>query len=775
MDYLKNSVKYLLWATALTPIIAVKTLPFTQVFSKTLFLRAVIEVALILFFVYLLFSRDVLLIRRVKIFVKNPLVIALFAFFLSAAVSTIFASSAFYAFWGEVPRGDGLFNLLHFLAFLIISVLIFERKDWFFLFKLSLGVVFITIFYGWFQIWHVDSFPFALSTAPGIRGSTLGNPAFLGAYLLFGIGFALLVFRESRGFWRNFSGAVAALAVLSVFATNVLGGILGMIAGTFFWFFYFAFSKTRIEAGTDKIKKWSRRILIFLVALGLLFVVTRGATIWRSISGFNRLATISINDSSFQTRRIAMGVSWEAFKEKPIIGWGLENYITAYSQHYNPEYAIYEEAYFDRAHNKIADVAVMQGIFGLISYLGLFVALFYILFGGKKVIKPGLENSSIEGENLITTHEQPNYTKSILGALTVAYSIQNLFLFDTPVSYLMWFTVLGFVLTLTFKDKFKTSTNTNEELVNTDKKKQSNEGISINHLKSALIGGGIISAIGFIVYSLYAYHYTPYDQAKIRWVAGNSGNVKDVLTAAPKFLEPYNYIQPTLRVQLMEALNTSIALENSNFDPLTDVAIGALQEVIARNPNYDMRYYVLLGEVFNERGKRQPEFLEKGEVVLKKALELSPRRQDIYYVLAFNLAIQGRFEEAIETNKTAVSLDKNVARSHYNLGVSYVLAGRNYYDLAEVSLDQALDIGFLNPSSLIVDFNNISTTYQGILSAYILERDAESTIRIAEKVIVLSVETNPALAQDMELIIDYASRGDWDTLFEAIQTNNPNN
>ena len=56
----------------------------------------------------------------------------------------------------------------------------------------------------------------------------------------------------------------------------------------------------------------------------------------------------------------------------------------------------------------------------------------------------------------------------------------------------------------------------------------------------------------------------------------------------------------------------------------------------------------------------------------------------------------------------AISLDENVAKSHYNLGISLTLAGKEYWDEAESEFRKSLDIGFINPGFLITDFNNIS-------------------------------------------------------------------
>ena len=73
---------------------------------------------------------------------------------------------------------------------------------------------------------------------------------------------------------------------------------------------------------------------------------------------------------------------------------------------------------FDRAHNKIVDLLVMNGILGLLAYLSVFSAALIHLWQRKK-------------KELINS--------LILISILAAYFIQNLFLFDMPVAYLMFF------------------------------------------------------------------------------------------------------------------------------------------------------------------------------------------------------------------------------------------------------------------------------------------------------------------------------------------------
>ena len=237
-------IKLLLLATALTPLVVVDSWYFFPfVFGKAIFYRGVIETALILFVVLLLVqsykNNQESEIGNWK-FLKHPLFLFTFLFFVSAGVSSFLAPDAYRAFFGDMQRGEGFFGLLHYLIFLFIALAVFQKKDWFYFFKISLAVALISDFYAWLQYFQVVRFPFALSPA-GQPGSFSGNAAFLASYLIFIFGFAFLVFRDSaqKSFWRYFAVFVSIASFLTVFITAIRGAILGMAVGLLFLFGYF--------------------------------------------------------------------------------------------------------------------------------------------------------------------------------------------------------------------------------------------------------------------------------------------------------------------------------------------------------------------------------------------------------------------------------------------------------------------------------------------------------------------------------------------------------
>lgn len=738
MNPLKSVLKYALLATTLTPLIVIDFLPFPFNFSKFLTFNVLVEFAALMFAGSWLFGGGKFEVKKVfQKFIRNPLVMALGLFFVSAVVSTFTAHNVFKAFWSTVERGDGLFGLFHVLAFFVMLTLTFQKEeDWQLFFKVSLVGGAVMVFYGWLQFLGVTNFPFAF-WASARPGSFFENTAYLGSYLIFITGIALLTFLRAKkgGFWRIFSLILAAFSVMTIFLANARGPIIGLFLGGVFLFWIFDF---RSKSG--RLKGVARKVLIGLVVLTTVFVLTRGFGFWSVIPGFNRLAMLSSSDLSFKTRSIALGSSFKAFFERPIFGWGLENYSVAYNKHYNPDYALYEEAWFDRAHNRLADVGVMQGILGLLSYLAIFVLFFYFVLFSKKISLDDKDDINLPFGR----------TSAVLAALIIAYFVNNLFLFDTPASYLFFSAVLGFVL-------YKIGITKG---VNTEVKPSPGPAKT---LVSGLIFMVVLLGIGYVFYN---FSYVPFRQAGIYRQDERSGDGLKIIKDAPEFLEPYNYMQTALRFQFLQFVSRDDQLRKREFDPLTQKAIQAVEDLVERERGYEPRSYIILAGAYTEKGKDNPDFFKKAEVNLREALRLAPKRQDIYYLLAYALAGQNRFPEAISLTREAVALSPRVAKAHYNLGLELALGGQENWDEAEIEFAHALDIGFINKALLKLDYENMDIIYKQMLSVYVSARDKTRVVRIAER--LKQISEDPIIKSDLDSVIKLAERNDWEVLIKLL-------
>ncbi|KKQ23111.1 MAG: hypothetical protein US36_C0004G0012 [Candidatus Wolfebacteria bacterium GW2011_GWC1_37_10] len=774
--------KFFIFAVAFTPLLYKQNIIYPYLTGKLFFLRFVIELALISFIAYKAlsinsfeeFKKD--LRSFFGVYGKNILLLALLAFVVSMAVSTIFAINPYRAFWGNLERAEGLINFFHYLILSLLMIVLFSRSDWLKFFTISLGVGMISIFYGFLQAFGMMNFPFMPHGGDIKRvGSFIGNSAFFSAYLMLVIAVAgIVVGFISKRWLKGLVYLVMAISLGMIFLTRTRGAIIGLGAGIFVLLIYFAFKKQKLTnpeadashrygAGLQTYKLINRRaisiiLLSLIIIFGSVFWFTKNNDVWQKIPGFDRLAKtafINSNDASVQTRLIAWRSSLEAFKEKPFIGWGLEGYLTAYSKYYDPAYAVYGETWLDRAHNKIIDVAVMQGIFGILAYLalwGLLLAAFW---------------------------RQP----LVLAAL-VAYFIQNFFVFEEINSYALFYPLLGFAI----------ASWANRSKPEESPKKEIKINPPTHYLQLSVAG---ISVFAVLIFA-YFYNYIPYVQAKnanlIYNAQATSGNQEALLQELQNIFYPYNFAQSSIRTTLTDRFyeaksDNRFVFENPELQLLAQSLENAVDELIAFEPLYDPRFYIRKNQISFSRAKISDslKFYQQAESASREALKMAPQRQEVYYGLAFALAGQNRVEEAIQAAQSAVELQPNVARAYYHLGLMRAISKNKTEALKafEIMFKLSPDLSGLfssDATGLIVSYKILGAfdklgdlvikriegkiiisisqdDYLLTLKYFTDQRDAENFIKVASYLAQFS-----NLKDDMEILIDLAKNGNWDII-----------
>jgi len=693
MRILKHTIIGLLLANVLTPLIIWMEVVFPYSFPRAIFSRSLIELTLICALIYvvrMLMAQPAesiqLMKARVRAFAPNPLVIALGLFFVSLVASTLLATDRYWAFWGPVERGEGLWGMLHILLFFIVGSVFLKREHWMLFFKLSLVVGVVVAIRAFFE--YFGLFGIAQSVRPH---SFVGNAAHLAMQMLFLIAFSALVFYEDyraatrRGtslLWCYGAPAFAVLFFAVMFLTKTRGTLLGFAVGILALLVYYAFRKRTVvekqaaaagHSGSLRISPRTVSILILslAVAFAAVFFATRDALVWQSIPGLDRLAQTAMlgqADATTQIRLRLWSLSWDAFKEHPLFGWGPEHYLVAFEQYYDPNLAAYGEIWLDRAHNKPFDVLVMQGAFGLIAYLGLFGAALFLV---------------------VQLAEGP---KAVLIAILVAYFVQNLVFFDQLLSYLCFFALLAYIFRLWWDEK----------------KARVEVGLSTmptvaaparQRTAYALMGGAVVSGL-FLVFSLYLWNWVPLTQARLYKGATASNSVAEIVATLERAMTPYNFAQASIRagaideVYLHQFFYNDQYRSSPQYAPLGDVLVKGMQDIIERHPAYDVRYYTRLVEMMNGYAQSDASYYVKAEPLLRKALEVAPAHQELYFHLAFNLAGQGRVEESIRTAQSAVDMSPTVAYSHFKLAVIYAATGDSVNAQRAVARMEALDPSF---------------------------------------------------------------------------------
>lgn len=365
----KVVARALLYAALAAPLIIIPWTYFPFITGKAIFFRITVELALLFYALHLVFAdaeiRREEFERFKKIFL-HPVSAAIAAFAAVFVLTTLTAANPQLAFWSNFERAEGGFQMLHYFAFFSLAALLFNTKeDWK---KISLyfsGIALLISIYAFVQLAaenNIVKLPFVVGAAPN-PGSTLGNPSYLAAYLLMTLFFAFFAMTSLRDKRRKFIFALIPIAMLGgivisqnrgVFVALILGALATLVALR---------SRRAVIVA-----------LLIIAAAAVIFLVA--PTDWRNaVPVLSRLAPQNLIDASLRARFWVWSSAVAAIIERPLFGWGAENFPLAFDKYYNANhYGI--ESWFDRSHNAFLDYAIIGGLFLLAAYVSIFIFAF---------------------------------------------------------------------------------------------------------------------------------------------------------------------------------------------------------------------------------------------------------------------------------------------------------------------------------------------------------------------------------------------------------------
>jgi O-antigen ligase len=237
----------------------------------------------------------------------------------------------------------------------------------------------------------------------------------MAAYQIFNLFFIALIWL--KGASRTTKWWLVVFAVLDIaafIATQSRGGLLGLAIGVLVFSVSYA-----VMVPNRKIRIGLLAVVVSgVLGYGLLFTFRETSLIRES-----PLYRLTDLHATTETRFLAWKIAWQGFLERPLTGWGLDDFHILFNQKYNPASLRfgYYETWFDRSHNTVMDMLSMTGIIGFVTYIAMFVALFWSVvraYRRKWIDAP---------------------MASVFFALPVAYFAQNLFVFDQPAGFTMSF------------------------------------------------------------------------------------------------------------------------------------------------------------------------------------------------------------------------------------------------------------------------------------------------------------------------------------------------
>ncbi len=361
------------------------------------------------------------LARKCALLARDPIFWAATAGIVLLVFSTIFAYSRTVAFLGETQRGEGFLTLFAFYIIYVGTRLYFEKKEWRITFSIAAALV---------PVFFVMSL---VELAQGVDRpvATFGNTIFLAGYYLFTAvaGMELLRFgrneKKSAMAWAG--GSAAVISILGIFITKSRGVLLGLVVALIAVCVFILIRKETLRIGTRSLKKIAGWFLAVVLVFGGVFYATRTARFWTHIPGLNRIAATDVTNT--ESRLIYTKMGLEAFRAERtptriLFGWGWDNFSYIWEKYYDPRVYTFDIQIADRSHDKLVDMLTMTGVLGLLAYL----ALWYFYFR--------------QSYRLANTQM---FVSLLLVAWGIAYFVQNLFVFDTLVTFYAFYTILGYV------------------------------------------------------------------------------------------------------------------------------------------------------------------------------------------------------------------------------------------------------------------------------------------------------------------------------------------
>lgn len=603
----------------------------------------------------------------------SPLFIAVLALLGVMTFADFLGVNPFKSFWSNFERMEGLISLIHLVGyFVVVGAVLNTEKLWNRFFNTSIAVSVIIGIYGLLQIAGKITI-----NQGGVRlDATFGNASYLAVYMLFHIFItAFLLIRHQGGRWlRYMYGVIIALQLIVLYFTATRGAILGLVGGVLLTTLLISI----FEKENKTIRKISIGILASVIVFIGIFIVIKDTELVRQNNTLGRLSSISFKDGN--TRFTIWKMALQGVKERPILGWGQENFNFVFNKYYNPSlYA--QEPWFDRVHNIVFDWLIAGGILGFLAYFSIPVLMLYYLWRKLEI-------------SLSVTE------KSVITGLLVGYFFHNMFVFDNIISYILFFSIAGYIYAHSTKSK-------SDPHIDTD-----------NFEKHYQYGFKTISVpviIIAIIFSIYFFNVKAILSS--RALIGGISQQKsfDINVANLEKALSYNTLgrqetveQIAVVALRVRSLGADIETQNKIFEP----ANREMSKLVEERPN-DARIRIFYASLLNNFN-----FYDEALPHLEKAVELSPNKQSILFEYGTAYLNKGEFDKALEIFERAYNLapDFKEAKIIYRAGAIYAnMEDEINEKLGTISDTDRTDKRIINAYAKADRFDEVAKSWETIL------------------------------------------------------------
>jgi O-antigen ligase/tetratricopeptide (TPR) repeat protein len=696
----RTAVIALLLVSLAVPLVVASDFFFPYVVPRNIFFRVVVEVGVAAVVLALCVGRKTLDLRG------EPIFWTLMAFLAAASLSAFFSPASAHSFFGDFERMGGVWAWFHLvLFFLLLRTL--RDEDWAWVLNAALLVSLIVGITAIAQHSMLVSATSSVDAIVRASSSTLGNPGLLGAYLLMNIAIAGYLASVSVRYRLPYLAASGVNLLALVYAQN-RSSTAGLVLGTLVAGLIFA------AIGKHSKKKW-----IALAIAGAFTVAVAGIT--AGIRAFptspvprlvptvlQRLAQTNPAGSD-ESRTMQWRAAIDGFKDRPVLGYGLENHNLVWSAHFDPGIYKIDTDIYDRTHNQFLETLATTGLIGTAAFLGIWFAIGVTLVGAYRSGR--LSASAV----------------AVLAGLQVAYATYLFFWFIDLNSTMLWILIAALIA----------SRGTVGSVVLEVRGLDTESTIA----RPALA----LASILVLIAAVYSEGYTP---LRASWALGRLDSPRGSLAQSFSELDRLassNARQtkhtPMLMGQFISSLGPRLDAERANpgqrkmLDRAFAESFAAFASEIHRDTLND-RLYTYEGGLLVEAAKFYGSGLYEQQAIdaFHRAIELSPHRIQPRLALAMVYSGNRDYERAVVVLSDAVKSDPLLGEPRYELAEAYIGAGHG--DSALAMLQSSLRLGYVGaPETYLsmgkrLEFSGRSTIAARLYSDYL---EAKYTVSVWDR------------------------------------------
>jgi len=646
--------------------------------GKVIVFRIVIAILSLLFTYRVLFN-------KIKINLSlNPRESSSWPFFLFFAllaswfIATLFSLDVNFSLWGSPYRNGGFVNLISCFLFAFLIYFILEPDHWRKLINIAIISGIIVSFVAICQQYGFLKSLFSYS--PSQLPSTIGGPNFLSLYLLFTFLFSLfLLFTAEKIKNKIYYWLSCALFLFVIYLSLSLATYLAVGLGLGYFFLFYP------EKKLAKIQKTA--IILSVVALaGIVYLRANP----QSPINNNFITRQIVNFRMDQSRLSAWSVAIETIKDRPLFGYGPENFSIGFDKHYDPKLPLIQydpylrSSWWDRAHNVFLETAVTGGIITLVAYLAFFAILFWIL--GKQKNRYHLTANTDDRKKAIACHG--------IQTILVAYFINTFFSFDTLPSQMMLFFTIAYGL---FLIKSQNPQDAKNLVMNKSNKEPVKAKRIISDTQKRIAFFLLLTATTWFIVQ---YGIRPF-------------NINTRINIAKYYLSKNDCLKA---VAIMETIADKSSIIDSykimKYVDLLQVCAQIIpgKEAVFAKKGYDLltkeidiwptftRVWILKTQFTNyliEKEKAPEErmrLINEAEVAIRTAKALSPKRQEVYPEAIQAAILKKDYQEATVKANQCINLNDTYLECHWLLGIATILSGNTVN--GEIILQEAENKGY---------------------------------------------------------------------------------